>query len=89
MENLVRGQILRSGNVVLHQGSHDLLGRRDSAEVGGDGVTQHPLSLLDPTRILRQRSAWIMRALLHCACRIDAQTLLTLQDAETCSDRCI
>ena len=89
MENLVRGQILWSGNVVLHQGSHDLLGRRDSAEVGGDGVSQHLLSLSDPTRILRQRSAWVMRALLHCACGIDAQTLLTLQDAETCSDRCI
>lgn len=39
---------LPSGEVILHQRAHDLLGRLGSAEVGGDGVTQHPLSVSDP-----------------------------------------
>lgn len=43
-----RPAYLPSGKVVLHQGPHDLLGRLGSAEVGGDRVTQHPLSIADP-----------------------------------------
>lgn len=39
---------LPSGEVILHQGAHDLLGRLGGAEVGGEGLAQNPLSVADP-----------------------------------------
>lgn len=43
-----RSAYLPSGEVILHQGAHDLLGRLGGAEVWGNRVAQHPFGISDP-----------------------------------------
>lgn len=43
-----RSAHLLSGEIILHQRAHHLLGGLGGAEVGSDGTTQHPLGVSDP-----------------------------------------